>query len=105
MEHVPSSRKVAALDEELLRWRFLFLSIAMDHLFLDTQSQKLLEPGEAGFYTSSNQRPQPLHLVLFTLNLQSIPVILEFGSYQEASSAIQLYESRGAARMDGRLFP
>ena len=67
----------------------------MDHLFLDTRSQKLLELGEAGFYASSSQRPKPLHLFLFALNLQSFPVILEFGLYQEASSAIQLCESGG----------
>ena len=64
----------------------------MDHLLLDTRSQKLLEPGEAGFHASSSQRPQPLHLFLSALNLQSFPVILEFGLYQEASSATQLCE-------------
>ena len=67
----------------------------MDHFFLDTQSQKLLEPGEARFYASSSQRPQPLHLSLFSLNLQSFPVTLESGLYQEASSAIQLTVREG----------
>ena len=59
-EHVPPSRKVAAVDVELLCWRSLFPSTAMDHFFLDTQSQNLHELWEAGFYTSSSQRPQPL---------------------------------------------
>ena len=89
---VPSFWTVAALDVELLRWRSLFPSIAMDHFSLDTRSQKLIELGEAGFYASSSQRPQPLCLFLFALNLQSFLVTLEFGLYQEASSAIQLCE-------------
>ena len=65
----------------------------MDHFSLDTRSQKLLELGEAGFYASSSQRPKPLHLFLFALNLQSFPETLEFGLYQKASLAIQLCES------------
>ena len=65
----------------------------MDHVLLDTQSQNVLDPGEAGFYTLSSQRPQSLHLFLFALNLQSFPVTLEFGLYQKASLAIQLCES------------
>ena len=76
---VPSSRTVAALDVELLRWRSLFPSIAMDHFSLDTRSQKLLELGEAGFYASSSQRPQPLKLADFASTLQLTLANLESG--------------------------
>ena len=58
--HVPPSQIVAALDADLLHWRSLCPSTATDHLLLDTQSQKVHEPGEARFYTSSNQMLQPL---------------------------------------------
>ena len=77
--HAPLSRRVVALDTELLHWRSLYLSTAMDHLFLDTQSQKSLEPGEAGFYASSSQRLQPLQLSDFTSVLQLILANMEFG--------------------------
>ena len=58
--HAPPSQRVVALGAELLHWRSLYLSIMMDHLSLDTQSQNLHELGEAGFYASSSQRLQPL---------------------------------------------
>ena len=68
--HVPPSQIVAALDAELLHWRSLYLITAMDHLSLDTQSQRLHELGEAGFYASSNQMLQPLRLSDFASDLQ-----------------------------------
>ena len=77
--HAPPSRRVVALDAELLHWRSLYLITAMDHLSLDTQSQKLLELGEAGLYASSSQRLQPLQLSDFTSVLQLILANMEFG--------------------------
>ena len=77
--HDPPSRTVVVLDAELLRWRSLFSNNVMDHFFLDTQSQNLLEPGEAGFYVSSSQRPQPLRLSDSASTLQLIPATLESG--------------------------
>ena len=77
--HAPPSRRVVALDAELLHWRSLYLSTATVHLSLDTQSQKSLEPGEAGFYASSSQRPQPLKLADFASTLQLTLANLESG--------------------------
>ena len=61
----------------------------------DIRNQKLLELGEAEFYASSSQKPQPLHLFLFASDLQSFLEVLEFDSYQDASSAIQLVVQEG----------
>ena len=77
--HNLPSRVVTVLDAELLHWRSPCSSTATYHLLLDTQSQKCHELGEAGFYASSSQKPQPLHLFLSASNLQSFLVILEFG--------------------------
>ena len=77
--HAPPSRRVVALDAELLHWRSLYLITAMDHLSLDTQSQNLLKLGEAGFDASSSQRPQPLQLADFGSTLQLTLANMESG--------------------------
>ena len=68
--HVPPSRIVAVPDVELLHWRSPCSNTAMDRLFIDTQSQRLHELGEAGFYASSNKMLQPLRLSDFASDLQ-----------------------------------